>query len=463
MRRTILPAILPLLAALSPLFAADPPSSVKLTVPDYRVAKLGELDLVTIPDGTVLTSEEGRPQVPYFVRILDYPEGYRILDVTMKSRSEPRTDSGLRLPVVQFDTAPLKPSAIKQDVYPTKDFEWKVWYSQDRTAKLTIAAYPFIYDPKTTRVRFHKDYEFDIRLVQTSVRISRVATDSAVYDPGEAVAIRAWLENSGGSQDITAELRILKAFTDEPVLFLPPKKLALGLADSVSFTWNSHDPGDYEAEIKVLDKDGNELGRELVLVRLGLPAGEVTDFDATPSHFKVGDRIQLSLGFRNTGTCDLAGECVFWIVHQGQVLEELKEPFASLKPKSSRKFQQTWSTTQAEKAAVYYAVGFVRHQGGSSEGGSIMVSTNLMPEASFSFAPETVAVGQEVRFDASGSRDADGSVTEWRWEFGDGADATGSISVHVYFDPGEYLVGLTVKDNDGGESIAEQTVAVLKP
>ena len=55
----------------------------------------------------------------------------------------------------------------------------------------------------------------------------------------------------------------------------------------------------------------------------------------------------------------------------------------------------------------------------------------------------------EVRFDGTGSRDPDGAIARYEWDFGDGVGGTGATPVHVYQKPGEYLVRLTVTDNSG--------------
>jgi PKD domain-containing protein len=60
------------------------------------------------------------------------------------------------------------------------------------------------------------------------------------------------------------------------------------------------------------------------------------------------------------------------------------------------------------------------------------------------------AAGSETMLDASGSSDADGSVAQYRWEFGDGAASTTSEPVvkHVYA-AGSYVAKVTVADNRG--------------
>jgi chitodextrinase len=47
------------------------------------------------------------------------------------------------------------------------------------------------------------------------------------------------------------------------------------------------------------------------------------------------------------------------------------------------------------------------------------------------------------------SRDPNGIVTDWYWDFGDGSTSTEREPAHVYAGPGTYWVSLTVTDDDG--------------
>ena len=46
-------------------------------------------------------------------------------------------------------------------------------------------------------------------------------------------------------------------------------------------------------------------------------------------------------------------------------------------------------------------------------------SSNQAPAAFFVYAPQNPAVNQEIIFNAASSSDADGSITAYRWDFGD--------------------------------------------
>lgn len=83
--------------------------------------------------------------------------------------------------------------------------------------------------------------------------------------------------------------------------------------------------------------------------------------------------------------------------------------------------------------------------------------------------PYTAMLGKGLAFvtlDASGSTDPDGSITEYRWDFGDSSTpGTGRTVTHGYSSTGVYTATLTVTDNCGasGESTATVTITSAIP
>ena len=70
----------------------------------------------------------------------------------------------------------------------------------------------------------------------------------------------------------------------------------------------------------------------------------------------------------------------------------------------------------------------------------------------------------QITFDATASRDPDGIVTEWSWDFGDGAtyNASDPIARHEYSLSGLFNVTLKVTDDDGSNATASEQVLVAK-
>ena len=85
---------------------------------------------------------------------------------------------------------------------------------------------------------------------------------------------------------------------------------------------------------------------------------------------------------------------------------------------------------------------------------------NQPPVARFTFRPQNPAVGETVTFDASDSYDPDGSIKSYEWDFGDGSTASGSITTHVYSQPGSYTAALMVTDDQGASSSVRHRLTV---
>lgn len=62
------------------------------------------------------------------------------------------------------------------------------------------------------------------------------------------------------------------------------------------------------------------------------------------------------------------------------------------------------------------------------------------------------------RFDGTGSTDADGTITGYSWDFGDGSAGTGANPSHTYPRGDSYSVRLVVTDNDGATGALTSTV-----
>lgn len=117
----------------------------------------------------------------------------------------------------------------------------------------------------------------------------------------------------------------------------------------------------------------------------------------------------------------------------------------------------------SDAAAVWgdrfvYVLGGQNASGGPSDAILRYHPPNRPPTPRF----EWNASASSVTVDASASSDLDGDVVEYSWEWGDGeTDQGGPVAEHTYAEPGEYVITLTVRDDDGAARTTTDTVRVL--
>ncbi len=90
-------------------------------------------------------------------------------------------------------------------------------------------------------------------------------------------------------------------------------------------------------------------------------------------------------------------------------------------------------------------------------------SVNTPPSSVFTAAPGYGTAPLAVSFDGSGSRDAEGSIKSYHWNFGDGTTGTGVSVQHTFSTPANYTVTLQVTDNLGETAVSSQVIAVRAP
>jgi len=82
------------------------------------------------------------------------------------------------------------------------------------------------------------------------------------------------------------------------------------------------------------------------------------------------------------------------------------------------------------------------------------------PQPKITVRDTEVRAGETVIFDATDSRDPDGEILSYDWDFGDGATASGVVVEHIYEETRIYEVSLRAVDNDGLSNATKVRVQV---
>jgi hypothetical protein len=85
---------------------------------------------------------------------------------------------------------------------------------------------------------------------------------------------------------------------------------------------------------------------------------------------------------------------------------------------------------------------------------------DIPPVAAFNVAPLTIAAGQLATFDASASYDADGTITDYCWQFGNRALGSGPIVKYQYPSCGSFTAVVLVMDNGAATGTASRRLTV---
>ncbi|MBZ9728704.1 S8 family serine peptidase [Salegentibacter sp. JZCK2] len=109
---------------------------------------------------------------------------------------------------------------------------------------------------------------------------------------------------------------------------------------------------------------------------------------------------------------------------------------------------ETGYTNCSEVITVIFGDG----DGSGDDGGGI---TNEPPKADFTYTTNLL----QVQF-TDASTDADGSVTSWSWDFGDGNSSSIQHPSHTYANSGTYSVSLTVTDDAGDTGSISKNISV---
>jgi len=131
------------------------------------------------------------------------------------------------------------------------------------------------------------------------------------------------------------------------------------------------------------------------------------------------------------------------------------EPFSS----DAGEWAVRWDTTLVPSGSVFIQAVFL------TTAGQTIVSPVVQAQLDQPPVPAVNANAQStgtVVFDGSQSKDPDGSIVQWIWDFGDGSGGSGQMISHTYASLGTpYSGSLTVVDNSGNSATAYFAVNFL--
>lgn len=120
-------------------------------------------------------------------------------------------------------------------------------------------------------------------------------------------------------------------------------------------------------------------------------------------------------------------------------------------------YRITWSNVAA---GSYSLQAIVTDNGGIAVGSNVVSILVNQPPVANAGGPYSGMAGQPLQFNGSASRDGDGTVNLYQWNFGNGATATGATPAYAYTQAGTYSVTLTVTDNNGATNVAQTTATI---
>jgi PKD repeat protein len=82
-------------------------------------------------------------------------------------------------------------------------------------------------------------------------------------------------------------------------------------------------------------------------------------------------------------------------------------------------------------------------------------AANKPPVATFTYSIN----GETVTFNASGSSDPDGSIAEYKWDFGDGSTGEGGTVTHQFASSGTFPITLTLLDNANAVAVKQEKIS----
>ncbi|XGI82706.1 S8 family serine peptidase [Halorutilales archaeon Cl-col2-1] len=182
------------------------------------------------------------------------------------------------------------------------------------------------------------------------------------------------------------------------------------------------------------------------------PANFEVTLNSTNSPIIEGETLSVNSTVVNTG--DLTATQKVKLEVGGNVRDSTQ---VSLRSSEAKLLHFQWSTQKGDNGTY---VASVRSDNHSDSREVTIEENNTPPKATFSYTPDRPTASHSVVFDGSSSSDPDGDIQSYSWSFGDGTTASKKVTSHSYSSSGQYLVQLTIKDDNGATDTTSEAVSV---
>ncbi len=306
-------------------------------------------------------------------------------------------------------------------------------------------------DPDNDELTF--EWFFEDGSSQTGARIVHDFKKAGQYE----VTLKA-SDNSGfvaNSAQITQPIRINarpQGHIEAPSKAMPVQRVTFSAADStdadgqiIRYLWNFGDgakaagsvvkhrfqrPGVYQVVLTVEDDSQSLCSRSKTVQEVWVNAPPVTRLNL-PSIAAIDQDVALNA----QGSIDSDGRIVHyqWYFGDGDTGE-------------GPDVIHSWSQPGVYTVQLCVTDDADLENSVTTEEAKIVINAPPVPKIK---ARDVIAANEIVEFDASASVDADGTITQYRWEMGDGISKQGVKITHAYTSPGVYEPKLTVIDDSG--------------
>jgi len=213
------------------------------------------------------------------------------------------------------------------------------------------------------------------------------------------------------------------------------------------FTFSYPRSGIYEMRAWVTDDDGEPSHEESVFVTVlnRPPSGSILSSTTT---LDEDETLELEAVELSDSSADLEVLTIRWDLDDGSEMVEGPE------------------LDHVYRRKGVYDVRMLIYDGDDTTIETLKVTVNNpAPTAVMMVSNDTVEVGVNITFSATGSYDNPSDIPTliFYWDFGDDTTGAGIEVFHSYASPGEYMVTLEVKDDDGSFSTAQAVVNVTGP